>query len=102
MTAFAVMHMPTRDPRDQSYIDPTTFNHIQGKGTNPSQAPDNGKLEDVARRSGLDGLFFGHIKGQFLYTGPGGIPYYIDGGAGGELYTEGPWAPTTATGMDSG
>ncbi len=27
-----VMHMPTRDPRDQSYIDPTTFNHVMGKG----------------------------------------------------------------------
>ena len=38
----------------------------------------------------MDGLFFGHIKGQFLYRGEGGIPYYIDGGAGGELYTEGP------------
>ncbi len=75
MTAFAVMHMPTRDPRDQSYIDPTTFNHIQGKGINPSQAPDNGKLEEVAQRSGIDGLFFGHIKGQFLYRGQGGIPY---------------------------
>ena len=90
MTAFAVMHMPTRDPRDQSYTDTTAFNHIQGKGLNPSQAPDNGRLEDVAQRSGVDGLFFGHIKGQFLYRGQGGIPYYIDGGAGGELYTTGP------------
>ena len=90
MTAFAVMHMPTRDPRDQSYSDTTSFNHVQGKGLNPSQAPDNGRLEEVARRSGIDRLFFGHIKGQFLYRGSGGIPYYIDGGAGGELYTDGP------------
>ncbi len=90
MTSFVVMHMPTRDPRDQSYIDPTTFNHVQGKGLNPSQAPDNPKFEEVAQRSGVDGVFVGHIKGQFLYRGQGNVPYYIDGGAGGELYTEGP------------
>ncbi len=90
MTAFAVMHMPTRDPRDQSYIDPTTFNHVQGKGLNPSQAPDNQTFEQVAERSGIDGVFVGHIKGQFLYRGRGNVPYFIDGGAGGELYTEGP------------
>ena len=35
-------------------------------------------------------MFVAHIKGQFLYRGQGGVPYYIDGGAGGELYTEGP------------
>ena len=38
----------------------------------------------------MDGVFVGHIKGQFLYRGRGNVPYYIDGGAGGELYTEGP------------
>jgi hypothetical protein len=35
-------------------------------------------------------VFVAHIKGQFLYRGQGDVPYYIDGGAGGELYTTGP------------
>ncbi len=91
MTVFVVMHMPTRDPRDQSYIDPTTFTHVMGKN-NPaaSGTPDNERFEAVAERTGVDGVFLGHIKGQFLYRGRGNVPYYIDGGAGGELYTEGP------------
>jgi hypothetical protein len=38
----------------------------------------------------VDGVFVAHIKGQFLYRGTGGVPYYIDGGGGGELYTTGP------------
>ncbi len=91
MTVFAVMHMPTRDPRDQSYIDPTTFTHVMGKN-NPAApgTPDNERFEAVAERTGIDGVFLGHIKGQFIYAGRGNVPYYIDGGAGGELYTEGP------------
>jgi len=90
-TVFVVMHMPTRDPRDQSYIDPTTFTHVMGKD-NPaaSGTPDNQRFEQVAERSGVDGVFLGHIKGQFTYRGRGNVPYFIDGGAGGELYTEGP------------
>ena len=84
--AFVVMHMPTRDPRDQSYTDTTAVNHVMGKGA----SPDNGTFEEVAERSGVDGVFVAHIKGQFLYRGRGDIPYYIDGGAGGELYTTGP------------
>ena len=87
---FVVMHMPTRDPRDQSYIDLTTFNHVMGKGLNPTQAPDNAGFEQAAEQAGVDGVLVGHIKGQFVYKGRGGVPYYIDGGAGGELYTEGP------------
>ena len=39
MTAFAVMHMPTQDPRDQSYTDTTAFNHVMGKGLNPARRP---------------------------------------------------------------
>jgi len=89
-SVFVVMHMPTRDPRDQSYIDPTTFTHVMGKNTSPTGAPDNQRFEEVAERSGVDGVFLGHIKGQFLYRGRGNVPYYVDGGAGGELYTEGP------------
>jgi hypothetical protein len=85
--AYVVMHMPTRDVRDQSYIDPTTFNHTMGKGAGTD---DNQKFEQVAEAAGVDGVFLGHIKGQFTYRGQGGVPYYVDGGAGGELYTEGP------------
>jgi hypothetical protein len=87
---FVVMHIPTRDPRDQSYIDTTSFNHVMGKGLNPTQAPDNQRFEEVAERGGVDGVFLGHIKGQWTYVGRGAIPYYVDGGAGGELYTDGP------------
>jgi hypothetical protein len=83
---FVVMHMPTRDPRDQSYADATSVNHVMGKGA----SPDNSAFEAAAEKAGVDGVFVGHIKGQFLYRGRGGVPYYIDGGAGGELYTEGP------------
>ena len=89
-TVFVVMHMPTRDPRDQSYIDPTTFTHVMGKNMSPTGAPDNQRFEQVAERAGVDGVLLGHIKGQFIYRGRGNVPYYVDGGAGGELYTEGP------------
>ncbi|MEX2196813.1 MAG: metallophosphoesterase [Thermoleophilaceae bacterium] len=84
--AFVVMHQPTRDPRDPTYADPISLNHVMGKGI----SPDNQLFEIVAERAGVDAVFLGHIKGQFLYRGLGGIPYYIDGGAGGELYTTGP------------
>ncbi|WP_205699260.1 metallophosphoesterase [Conexibacter sp. SYSU D00693] len=83
---FVVMHIPTRDPRDQSYTDVTAQNHIMGKGT----TADNRKFEEIAAVAGVDGVFVGHIKGQFLYRGRGDVPYFIDGGAGGELYTTGP------------
>lgn len=89
-TVFVVMHMPTRDPRDQSYIEPTSFTHVMGKNTSPTGAPDNQRFELIADRSGVDGVLLGHIKGQFIYRGRGDVPYYVDGGAGGELYTEGP------------
>ncbi len=80
------MHMPTRDPRDQEYTDLTARNHVMGKGVSTT---DNRTFEQVARASGVDGVFVGHIKGQFVYRAQG-VPYFIDGGAGGELYTEGP------------
>jgi Calcineurin-like phosphoesterase len=86
-SAFVVMHMPTRDPGDQSYRDTIAFNHVMGKGVGTD---DNAKFEQAAQESGVDGVFVAHIKGQFLYLGQGGVPYYIDGGAGGELYTTGP------------
>lgn len=85
---FVVMHMPTRDPGDQSYRDPTATFHTMGKTF--AGAADNELFEQSAVRAGVDGVFLGHIKGQFLYRGAGDIPYFIDGGAGGELYTTGP------------
>jgi hypothetical protein len=86
--AFVVMHMPTQDPRDQSYADPTSVMHTMGKG--PAGTLDNTLFEQAADSGGVDGVFVGHIKGQFRYSGQGGVPYFIDGGAGGELYTTGP------------
>jgi len=83
---FVVMHMPTQDPADQSYRDPIARMHTMGKGT----SADNATFESIAEQTGVDGVFVGHIKGQFVYSGAGDIPYYIDGGAGGELYTDGP------------
>jgi hypothetical protein len=83
---FVVMHMPTRDPRDQTYSDPTSVNHTMGKGVTQTDIAD---FERIASASGVDGVFLAHIKGQFQYVA-GNVPYYIDGGAGGELYTEGP------------
>ncbi len=86
---FVVMHIPTQDPRDQSHTDDTAKNHVMGKGLSP-RSTDNAQFEQVAAAGGVDAVFVGHIKGQFLYRGNGDIPYYIDGGAGGELYTTGP------------
>jgi hypothetical protein len=83
---FVVMHMPTRDPRDQSESYVTSRNHVMGKGG----SPDNQTFEQEAEALKVDGVLLGHIKGQFQYLGRGDIPYYIDGGAGGELYTTGP------------
>ncbi len=85
---FVVMHMPTRDPGDQLYREPTALAHTMGKTA--GGVLDNSLFEQSAADAGVDGVFLGHIKGQFLYTGEGEIPYFIDGGAGGELYTTGP------------
>ena len=86
MVVFVVMHMGTRDPRDQSYSDPTAVNHTMGKGVTQTDIADFGQ---IVSETGVDGVFVGHIKGQFQYIARN-VPYYIDGGAGGELYTEGP------------
>jgi Calcineurin-like phosphoesterase len=85
---FVVMHMPTRDPGDQTYREPTAVQHTMGKTA--GGILDNSLFEQAAVAGGVDGVFLGHIKGQFLYKGEGEIPYFIDGGAGGELYTTGP------------
>jgi hypothetical protein len=83
---FVVTHMPTRDPRDQRHSTAAQINHVMGKGV----SPDNARLEEEAERLGVDAVLVAHIKGQWQYVGRGDIPYYIDGGAGGELYTAGP------------
>jgi hypothetical protein len=85
---FVVMHMPTQDPGDQLYRDPIALAHTMGKG--PAGLLDNTLFELAAEQSGVDGVFVAHIKGQFRYEGEGGVPYFIDGGAGGGLYTTGP------------
>jgi hypothetical protein len=85
---FVVMHMPTEDPGDQLYRDPTAVLHTMGKTA--AGILDNTLFEQAAVQAGVDGVFVAHIKGQFLYRGQGDIPYFIDGGAGGELYTTGP------------
>jgi len=86
LRVFVVMHMPTRDPRDQEHSTLGRENHTMGKGA----SPDNAEFERRAEALGIDAVFLGHIKGQWQYRGRGNIPYFIDGGAGGELYSDGP------------
>ena len=77
---FVVMHMPTQDPRP-GHTEPTPGPHTMGEGT----SPDNASFESVAAATGVDGVFAGHIKGQWTYEASG-VPYFTDGGAGGEVY----------------
>lgn len=90
---FVVMHMPTQDDRP-GHVEPTPAPHTMGEGS----SPDNLLFEQVAASVGIDGVFMGHIKGQWKYKGVGGVPYYTDGGAGGEVYV----GPAEETGVDSG
>jgi hypothetical protein len=90
--AFVVMHMPTQDPRP-GHTEPTPNPHNMGEGT----SPENASFEEEATAAGLDGVFAGHIKGQWVYEA-GGVPYFIDGGAGGEVYA----GDDEETGVDSG
>ena len=78
--AFVVMHMPTQDPRP-GHSQPTPSAHTMGEGT----APDNAQFEQAAAAAGVDGVFLGHVKGMWKYTSQG-VPYFTDGGAGGEVY----------------
>ena len=92
MQVFVVMHMPTQDDRP-GHTEPTPLPHTMGEGT----SPDNQVFEDVAAAAGVDGVFMGHIKGQWLYNAQG-VPYYTDGGAGGEVYV----GENEEVGVDSG
>jgi hypothetical protein len=89
---FVVMHMPTRDNRP-GHSEPTPFEHTMGEGS----SPENAAFETAAAQAGVDGVFAAHVKGQWEYTAAG-IPYYTDGGAGGEVYA----GPGEETGVDSG
>ena len=86
-TVLVAMHMPTRDPRDQSQSDPEALAYVMGKS---ETFGDNPRFEDVAERSGVDGVFVAHIRAQLVYRGRGRVPYFVDGGAGGRLHTAGP------------
>lgn len=92
MTVLVQMHMPTQDPRP-GHTQPTPQPHTMGEGT----SPDNASLEQVAADSGVSGVFFGHIKGQWTYRSQG-VPYFTDGGAGGAVYV----GSSEKTGVDSG
>ena len=89
---FVVLHMPTQDPRPE-HTEPTPLPHTMGEGS----SPDNLRFEQAAAAAGVDGVFAGHIKGQFIYRAQG-VPYFIDGGAGGEVYV----GPREETGVDYG
>lgn len=89
---FVVMHMPTQDDRP-GHTQPTPGPHIMGEGS----SPDNALFEQQAAAAGVDGVFTGHIKGMWEYTAAG-IPYFTDGGAGGEVYV----GPAEETGVDYG
>ena len=91
MAVFAVMHMPTRDPRDQSYTDTDRASTTSmGKGE-PSRRPTTASFErGRATRPGSTASSSATSRASSSTRAQGGVPYYIDGGAGGELYTDGP------------
>ena len=80
MKVFVVMHMPTQDPRP-GHTQPTPGPHTMGEGTNP----ENALFESEAAQLAIDGVFLGHVKGMWTYAARG-VPYFTDGGAGGEVY----------------
>jgi hypothetical protein len=92
MLVFVQMHMPTQDPR-LAHTQPTPGPHTMGEGS----APDNQLFEAAASAAEVDGVFAAHIKGQWIYSAMG-VPYYIDGGAGGEVYVD----PGGEVGVDTG
>ena len=89
---FVVMHMPTQDPRPE-HTEPTPAPHTMGEGS----SPDNQIFEQRAKAAGVDAVFAGHIKGMWQYSAQG-VPYFTDGGAGGEVYV----GDAEQTGVDYG
>jgi hypothetical protein len=92
MLVFVQMHMPTQDHRP-GHTQPTPGPHTMGEGS----APDNQLFEVAASAAGVDRVFTAHIKGQWIYSAMG-VPYYVDGGAGGEVYVN----PGGEVGVDTG
>lgn len=90
--AFVVMHMPTQDDRP-GHTEPTSAPHTMGEGI----STDNATFEQRAAAAGVDAVLLGHIKVMQQYAA-GGVPYFTDGGAGGELYAN----ETEKVGVDSG
>jgi hypothetical protein len=90
--AFVVMHMPTQDDRP-GHTEPTPFAHTMGEGT----SADNATFERRAAAAGVDAVFVGHVKVMQQYAARG-VPYFTDGGAGGELYAD----EREEVGVDSG
>jgi hypothetical protein len=68
-----------------------------GEGLVPPAQEENLLFEMAAADAGADAVLIGHVKGQWQYQA-GGVPYYTDGGAGGEVYV----GPLEETGVDSG
>lgn len=89
---FVVMHMPTQDDRP-GHTEPTPNPHTMGEGT----SPENAQFERAAAAAGADAVFMAHVKGQWQYVADG-VPYYTDGGAGGEVYV----GDDEETGVDYG
>ncbi|MDQ3630034.1 MAG: hypothetical protein M3417_01900, partial [Actinomycetota bacterium] len=90
--AFVVMHTPTQDDRP-AHTEPTPGPHTMGEGI----SADNAMFEQRAAAAGVDAVFLGHIKVMQKYAA-GGVPYFTDGGAGGELYAN----ERERVGVDSG
>lgn len=86
-TVLLVMHMPTRDPRDAARVDPQSLSYVMGRDR---AFGDNARLEDIVARTGIDAVFAGNIRAMTQYRGLGRVPYFVDGGAGGDLHTNGP------------
>jgi hypothetical protein len=86
------MHMPTQDDRP-GHTEPTPLAHTMGEGT----STDNATFEQRAAAAGIDAVFLGHVKVMQQYAA-GGVPYFTDGGAGGELYAD----EREEVGVDSG
>jgi hypothetical protein len=89
---FVVMHMPTQDERP-GHTEPTPSAHTMGEGS----SFENASFEAAAASAGVDAVLAAHVKGQWEYSADG-VPYYTDGGAGGEVYV----GPAEETGVDSG
>lgn len=92
MRVFVALHMPTQDPRP-GHSAPTPSAHTMGEGA----SPDNTQFETAALQAGVDGVFAAHVKGQWIYTAKD-VPYYTDGGAGGDVYV----GSSEKVGVDSG